>query len=465
MHQLAVQRKPIRTISGVTPITVVVQPLSCKWRCTYCPTFKDAPKSYTPLSPAIMRAAPLKYDPSAQVQARLEQLEQMNHPTNKVELILIGGTFLDPGSCTLEYQYSFIKSCYDSLNSRVSSTLEKAQALNETAAHRCVALCIETRPDVCEDEHIDRMLEFGTTRCEIGVQTLDEEIYKTIKRGHGIKQVKDASARLKNSSFKLGYHVMPGLPGSNVDKDIEMYKEFFENPAYRPDHVKIYPTQVMEGTELGEQAKKTRWQTYNDKELLEVLKAIKKATPRYCRIMRMMRAVPSKYILSGTKHSDFRKLAASALIKEGSHCKCIRCREVGFVQNSGKKIDRRLHLKITKYESSNGQEFFLEHVNKDDVLFSLARLRIPPGSHRKEITNKTLLVRELHVYGPEVVIDEREDAASQHKGLGRKLMQKAEETALDNGCKKIVVISGAGVREYYSRLGYNLEGHYMVKGI
>src|SRR3989344_7528775 len=198
----------------------------------------------------------------------------MQHPTNKIELILIGGTFLDPKSCSLDYQYSFIKSCYDAMNGSISLTLAEAQHENETAAHRCVALCIETRPDVCENDHIDRMLEFGTTRCEIGVQTLDEEIYKIIKRGHGIKQVKDASARLKNSSFKLGYHVMPGLPGSNVDKDIEMYKEFFENPAYRPDHVKIYPTQVMEGTELGEQAKKTRWQTYNDKELLSALQAV-----------------------------------------------------------------------------------------------------------------------------------------------------------------------------------------------
>ncbi|MEK6813014.1 MAG: tRNA uridine(34) 5-carboxymethylaminomethyl modification radical SAM/GNAT enzyme Elp3 [Nanoarchaeota archaeon] len=463
MHQVILQRKPIRTISGVTPLTVVVQPLSCRWRCTYCPTFKDAPKSYTPLSPAIMRAAPLKYDPFAQVQARLEQLQQMQHPTNKIELILIGGTFLDPGSCAVEYQHSFIKSCYDSLNGKISSTLAEAQTLNETAEHRCVALCIETRPDVCEKEHIDRMLAFGTTRCELGVQAIDNELYRITKRGHGVQHVQDATARLKNNSFKVGYHWMPGLPGSDLDKDIAMYKELFDNPAYRPDHVKIYPTQVMEGTILGEEAKKTGWQTYNDQELLKVLKALKKATPRYCRIMRIMRAVPSQYILSGTKHSDFRKLAAMALQKEGNSCQCIRCREVGFVQRNGKTVDKKIRLSTTSYEASGGKEIFLEYVNKDDVLFALARFRIPSASHRKEITPKTLLIRELHVYGPEVIVAAHADQAIQHTGLGKQLMQEAEVVADAEGCNNIVVISGVGVRDYYRKLQFALEGPYMTK--
>ncbi|MDO8556066.1 MAG: tRNA uridine(34) 5-carboxymethylaminomethyl modification radical SAM/GNAT enzyme Elp3 [Nanoarchaeota archaeon] len=457
------QRKPVRTRSGVTPLTVVVQPLSCKWRCTYCPTFEGAPKSYTPLSPAIMRAAPLNYDPYKQLTDRLQQLKSMHHPTDKIELIVIGGTFLDPGSCTLDYQYAFMKSCYDALNETVAKDLTEAKTINETTKNRCVALCIETRPDVCEENHIDRMLDFGTTRCELGVQAIDNELYKITRRGHNVQAVQTATERLKNAAFKVGYHIMPGLPGSSVDKDIAMYKELFDNQAYQPDHIKVYPTQVMEGTILAEETKKTGWQTYNDEELLTVLKALKQLTPRYCRIMRIMRAVPSKYVHSGTTHSDFRKLAAASLIKEKKYCQCIRCREVGFAQHLGKKIDGSVQLKITPYEASNGQEWFYEYVNEADVLFALARFRLSNNHYRKELTPKTLLVRELHVYGQQVPLTEREDQASQHKGLGKQLMQEAEKRAIKEGCDQIAVISGIGVREYYRKLGYTLIGDYMMK--
>ena len=456
-----VQRKPVRTISGVTPLTVVVQPLSCKWRCTYCPTFEGAPKSYTPLSPAIMRAAPLNYDPYKQLTDRLQQLKSMQHPTNKIELIIIGGTFLDPGSCTLDYQYAFIKSCYDAMNEKTSTTLVEAQKLNEQADNRCVALCIETRPDVCEENHIDRMLEFGTTRCELGVQAIDDQLYKNTKRGHNVQAVQTATARLKDAAFKVGYHWMPGLPGSNIDKDLAMYKEIFENPAYKPDHLKIYPTQIMEGTILEQESKKTGWQTYDEETLLQLLIAMKKITPRYCRIMRIMRAVPHKYLREGIKHSDIRKILAEKMHNEGSICQCIRCREIGF--NKKKNINQTLTLKTTTYEASKGKEYFLEHVNDKDTIFGLARLRLPTEPYRKEITKKSLLVRELHVYGKELALNEREEKAYQHQGLGKQLLKKTEEIAQQEGCDKIVVISGIGVRDYYRKHGYILEGPYMVK--
>jgi len=315
-----------------------------------------------------MRAAPLNYDPYKQLTDRLQQLKSMQHPTNKIELIIIGGTFLDPGSCTLDYQYAFIKSCYDAMNEKTSTTLVEAQKLNEQADNRCVALCIETRPDVCEENHIDRMLEFGTTRCELGVQAIDDQLYKNTKRGHNVQAVQTATARLKDAAFKVGYHWMPGLPGSNIDKDLAMYKEIFENPAYKPDHLKIYPTQIMEGTILEQESKKTGWQTYDEETLLQLLIAMKKITPRYCRIMRIMRAVPHKYLREGIKHSDIRKILAEKMHNEGSICQCIRCREIGF--NKKKNINQTLTLKTTTYEASKGKEYFLEHVNDKDTIYS-----------------------------------------------------------------------------------------------
>lgn len=461
--QLLEKRKPTRTISGVTPLTVVVKPLSCNWRCSYCPMFEGAPKSYTPLSPAIMRAAPLKFDPYKQVLSRLKAFDYMNHPTDKIELILIGGTFLDSGSCDIDYQYNFIKSCYDGLNGRKSQSLEEAKKTNETAEKRCVALCIETRPDVCEEDHINRMLEFGATRCELGVQAIDNEIYKKINRGHNVKAVIDATRRLKDSAFKVGYHVMPGLPGSSAEKDVEMYRELFDNPDFKPDQVKLYPTQVIEGTKLAEQAAKREFKTYDYDEMIEVMKEIKKLTPRYCRIMRVMREIPKDFMPERAERLDFRKVVGEELRKEGDKCKCIRCREVGFALREKKKVDHEIKLKKTEYNASSGKEIFLEYVNKDDIIFGLCRLRIPSKSFRKEIGDRTLLVRELHIYGPEVVLSEKEDVAWQHKGLGKKLMEKAEEIAQEFGCNKIAVISGIGVREYYRNLGYELEGAYMVK--
>ncbi|MDO8628699.1 MAG: tRNA uridine(34) 5-carboxymethylaminomethyl modification radical SAM/GNAT enzyme Elp3, partial [Nanoarchaeota archaeon] len=354
--------------------------------------------------------------------------------------------------------------CYDSMNGKKSKNLATAEKINETANNRCVALCIETRPDVCEEEHIDRMLEFGTTRCELGVQALSDELYQTTRRGHTIKIVQEATARLKDNCMKVGYHWMPGLPGSDVDKDLEMYRELFTNQHYKPDHLKIYPTQIMQGTTLLEESKKTGWQTYQEEELIELLIKMKQITPRYCRIMRIMRAVPHTYLQGGIKHSDLRKILADKMHQQGKKCLCIRCRETGFAKKT-KNIKEKLSLKTTTYEANNGTEHFLEYVNENDTLFALARLRQPGKPYRKEITKKTLLMRELHVYGPEVPLNEREDKAYQHHGLGKKLMIKTEEIANKEGCNKIVVISGIGVREYYRKFGYILEGPYMVKEI
>jgi len=449
------QKKPTKTISGVTPIAVVIKPRACKHgTCLYCPSL-GVPQSYTPKSPAIMRAASLNYDPYKQVQARINAFKAMKHPTDKIELIIMGGTFL---SYPTSYQYNFIKACYDALNEKKSKTLEEAQKLNEKAKHRCVALCIETRPDVCSDSDIKRMLEFGCTRVELGVQAIDDKIYRQVKRGHTVRDVIEATRRLKDAGFKVGYHIMPGLPGSNFKKDIEMFKKIFSGQDFRPDQLKIYPCQVIRGAELEKLYEKGKYYPYTNEELVRLLIEFKKIVPRYCRIMRVMREIPPEFLVAGTTRIDLRKVVAEEMKKLGLKCSCIRCREIGFALLKGKKIDKELRLNKIEYRASHGKEFFIEVVNKDDIIFGLIRVRIPDKSHE-------MLVRELHVYGPAVEIGKKSKEVAQHKGIGKWLMQEVEKIALQNKIKKIKVISGVGVREYYRNLGYALEGNYMVKEI
>jgi elongator complex protein 3 len=458
-------KKPTRTISGVTPLAVMLPPRKCKHgTCVYCPSL-NAPQSYTPDSPAVRRASQLKYCPYEQVKSRLESFKYMNHPIDKIELIIMGGTFL---SYPLDFQYSFVKSCYDALNNKKSKNLEDAKKLNETAKHRCVALCIETRPDICSDKEIQRMLEFGATRCELGVQIIDDKTYKKVNRGHSVKDVIEATKRLKDAGFKVGYHIMPGLPGITRAKDLELFKKLFSDKNFKPDQIKIYPTQVLPGSELEKWYKEGKYEPYDTGELIKVLTKMKLQVPRYCRIMRVMREIPPNYLVAGTKRIDLRKVLDDGLKKQNKKCKCIRCREIGFALRDGKHIDNKIFLKKSEYNASEGKEIFLELINKDNIIFGLCRLRIIIGSDQRSCSgsackNKTAFIRELHVYGPQIEIGEK--GKIQHRGLGTALMKEAEKIAKSEGCSKTKVISGVGVREYYSHLGYALEGAYMVKNL
>jgi len=446
-------RKPTKTISGVTPLAVVIRPMACKHgTCLYCPSL-DVPQSYTPKSPAIMRAALLGYDPYKQVIARLKAFKAMKHPTDKIELIIMGGTFL---SYPIKYQYDFVKACYDALNGRRSRNLEEAKRMNETARHRCIALCIETRPDVCTEQDIHRMLKFGCTRVELGVQAIDDKIYKKVFRGHTVKDVIDATKRLKDAGFKVGYHIMPGLPGSNLRHDLVMLKKVFSDERFKPDQLKIYPTQVIKGAVLAKFYEKGKYKPYTDKELVKLLIEFKKIIPPYCRIMRVMREIPPEFLVAGTTRIDLRKVVAEELYRKGLKCKCIRCREIGFALLHGKEIDPNLRLNQIFYRASKGNEFFLEIINSQDIIFGLIRLRVPDKSHE-------LLVREIHIYGPSIELGKKGE--TQHTGLGKWLMLEAEKIARKYKCNKIKVISGVGVREYYRRIGYWLEGPYMTKNI
>lgn len=417
------------------------------------------PMSYTEKSPAIMRAMTLDYDPYRQVQTRLKAFEGMKHPTTKIEMIYLGGTFL---AYPAEYQYEFVKRCYDGLNGFDSETLEKAQQANETAKQRCVALCIETKPDWAFEKEINRLLEFGVTRVELGVQLPDDEIYKATNRGHTVADVIKATQLLKDSGFKAGYHIMPGMPGSNPEKDIKLFEQLFSNPNFRPDQLKIYPCQVMEGTPLAKQYEQGLYKPYDAETIVEVVAKMKSLTPKYCRIMRIMRQFPPTTLKAGTHKTDLRIAIKQRMEELGLKCNCIRCREIGFNRNTGGEIS----IEIDEYKASGGREFFITAENEEGVLFGLLRARIPSKPFRPEITAKTLVVRELHVYGNEVGIGEESTGlTAQHKGLGKKLMAKAEEIALEEDCEKVIVISGVGVREYYRKLGYVREGMYMEKDI
>ncbi|MFA5856579.1 MAG: tRNA uridine(34) 5-carboxymethylaminomethyl modification radical SAM/GNAT enzyme Elp3 [Candidatus Pacearchaeota archaeon] len=452
-------RKPTKTLAGVTPIAVMSKPRKCKHgTCLYCPSL-DVPQSYTPKSPPVLRAERLDYDPYEQILSRLKAFELMNHPTEKIELIIMGGTFLD---YPIKYQYEFIKRCYDALNSgKKSKNLEDSKKINETAKHRCVALCIETRPDTCSDKEIKRILEFGCTRVEIGVQCLDDKIYDFVNRGHSVKDVIDATKRLKEAGFKIGYHMMIGLPLSNPKKDLEMFKELFNNENFKPDQLKIYPCQVIKGSGLSKLYEIGKYKPYDIKIMQDLLVKIMKLIPNYCRVMRVMREIPPDFLIAGTERIDLRKDVEEELRgninKNKNKINEIRYREIGLAIRDGIKIDNNLKMKISEYKSSSGKEYFLEFINKDNILFGLLRLRI--------CNNSEAIIREVHVYGQALSIGEKGKDFGQHKGMGKELIKKAEKIVKDNKINELKIISGVGVREYYKKLGYNIDKNniYMEK--
>jgi Histone acetyltransferase len=484
-----IMKKVSRTISGVTPVAVMAKPFPCPGKCVYCPTSPDAPKSYTVESPAVLRARKCDFEPGKQVELRLNTLADMGHALDKVELIIMGGTFL---AYPQEYQYQFIKDCYDALNGTPSVDLIEAKKLNETAERRCVGLCIETRPDFCGEKEIKRMLEFGATRVEIGVQTLDDEIHRLTKRGHGVAEVISATKLLRDYGFKVYYHWMPGLPGSTPQHDLELSQKLFDDEYFRPDGLKLYPTLVIMGSELEKWYGEGRFQPYSNEEMIDLLMNIKTLIPKYVRIPRLMRDIPSKFIIAGCKDLALRGTIKKRMEELGIRCSCIRCREYGHRLRDGWGIGEP-HLTRMDYETYGGREIFLSYEDENETLFGLLRLRINEFVQKSCVGvlpptlvvspslggDKPLpyargfqtgsdaglaLIRELHVFGPEVPLGQKRTQAPQHRGLGEKLLREAERIVREEfGVDRLSVLSGVGAREYYRSLGYSLEGNYMVR--
>lgn len=462
---MAKARKFTRTISGVTPLAVMTAPISCPGRCLYCPTYPDAPQSYTPESPAVKRARSSDYDALKQVKVRIRMFEEMGHPTDKIELIVMGGTFL---AQPVDYQYRFIKECYDGLNGIEAATLEDAKKINETALHRCTGLCIETRPDWCGETEIKRMLEFGTTRVELGVQTLDDDIYELVRRGHGVKEVIEATRRLRENGFKVYHHWMPGLPGSTPEKDLAMSRQLFTDDRFRPDGLKLYPTMVVQGTELERWYREGRYQPYDNETMVDLIIKIKAMIPKYVRVARVLRDIPSRFITAGLKDS-LRDVVREKMRQDGIECRCIRCREYGHRTSAGWKAGEP-RLTRMDYDSAGGREIFLSFEDENETLFGLLRLRIQaepfPLVGCGEKGNQAI-IRELHVFGPEVPLSEQKTEAAQHKGLGKALLNEAERIAHDEfNAEWIAVLSGTGAKEYYRLMsGYRNSGDYMIKDL
>ncbi len=446
--------KPARTASGVAVVTVMTAPHACPHGvCVYCPGGPrfHTPQSYTGTEPAARRAAEHHFDPGAQTRARLQALRDIGHRTDKVDLIVLGGTFT---SMEEGYKEWFVQGCLDALNGRTSSDLEQAQATNESADARCIGLTVETKPDCFLGPEVEHSLELGTTRVELGLQSTHEDILERSHRGHTDAESRAAMRRAKDAGLKVGVHMMPGLPGSDPDRDLESFRELFEDPAYRPDFLKIYPTLVLEGTALHAMWRSGLYSPLTTEEAVELVARVKALVPPWCRIQRVQREIGAPYILGGPTKGDLRVLARERLESRGLSCRCIRCREVGF--RGVEPRTEALTLLREDYESSGGHEVFLSLEDPErKVLIAYVRLRVDGAG---------ATVRELKAFGLLVPFHEPPGPRWQHRGYGRQLMAEAEALARDEfHAARIRVTAGVGVRGYYRALGYRLERPYMVR--
>ncbi len=457
--------RPVRTLSGVTAMAVMTKPYVCPGLCTFCPLELGMPKSYLSDEPAAARAKTMNFDPKLQIESRLTQLTETGHDTDKIELIVIGGTF---SKYPKKYKRSFFKDMIDTINGFVSKTLEAAQIANESALRRIVGISVETRPDWIDENEVKLFRELGVTKVQVGVQAFDEVILKRIKRGHTLDRVGEATRLLKDAGIKVCYHFMPNLPGSSPKLDLQMAHMMYEDSRFKPDFVKIYPAQVIAGTEMFEEWKRGEFTPYNDDLLKDVLKAIKKITPSFVRIDRLVRDISKKWVAAGTRATNMRQYIQSEMKVEGWACQCIRCREIkarDFTANP-KLIDREIVTLGAIEHLLTFESCHLEQSREISSLFSLLRLRLPSFIIHHSLFNELsgcAIVRELHTYGRTVVHDQKSSPHTQHRGLGKQLMAKAEEIAKKNGYKKIAVISAIGTRDYYRKLGYVKLGYYMVK--
>ncbi|MDD5738890.1 MAG: tRNA uridine(34) 5-carboxymethylaminomethyl modification radical SAM/GNAT enzyme Elp3 [Candidatus Pacebacteria bacterium] len=481
-------KRPVRSLSGIVNVSVLTKPYPCPGKCIFCPTQKNIPKSYLAGEPAVQRAIANKFSPYKQVEMRLKALQATGHPIDKVELRIIGGTW---SYYSRVYRKWFIAECFkacNEFNKRIRNqksgirNLEELQKQNEKVKCRIVGIAVETRPDYINAEEIKFMRELGITKVELGVQAIDDKILKLNQRGHSVESIITATRLLKNAGFKVSYQMMPGLYGSTPKKDLAMFQEIFTNPNFKPDYLKIYPLALVKNTKLYNLYKQKKFKPYTKNQLIKLIVEIKKIIPCWVRVERIIRDIPPTDIVEGGSNIlNMREIVAKEMANMNLACKCVRCREVGANYES----KERIYLFKQEYEASGGKpasalsgygvarEIFLSFENKNKTkLFGLLRLRI---------TDKTAIVRELHVYGQMAQISRPQGSAnlSQHKGLGKKLLAQAEKivyaeqfnkahckrsrSTKQNRFSQIAVISGVGVRPYYRKLGYKLQNTYMVK--
>lgn len=512
-HLLSIfQMKNIRTLSGVTPVTLLTKPFPCPGKCIFCPNDVRMPKSYISDEPGAQRAYTNHFDPYYQTFNRLAAYNAIGHPTDKIEIIILGGTWTVYSE---NYQIWFIKRCFDALNDFgktptpltlipseempidetllqeiKGASLEKSynqviakglstklsnakketatwdelfevQKQNELSKTRCIGLSIETRPDEIDANEIVRIRKLGATKVQIGIQSLNDKVLKINKRGHGVKQTRDALNMLRQAGFKIHAHWMPNLYGSTPKKDMHDFKKLFNDSSIKPDELKVYPCSLIESAELMQYYNTGKWKPYNKEDLQKVLEFVFLNTPRYCRLTRVIRDIPSTDIVVGNKLTNFRQIVENSLKLKHSKMMDIRAREI-----KGELVAQSdLKMKITKYSTKVSKEFFIEYVTPEDKIAGFVRLSLPTRQNFIEELKKAAIIREVHVYGQSIEIDKTDDSAAQHKGLGKTLIAKSIEIAKKHRFKKICVISSIGTREYYKKLGFELEDLYQALAI
>lgn len=470
--------KPVRTASGIAVVAVMCKPHRCPHIaytgniCVYCPggpdsDFEYSTQSYTGYEPTSMRAIRARYDPYEQARGRVEQLKQLGHSIDKVEYVIMGGTFM---SLPTEYREDFITQLHNALSGFNGHDLDEAIRYSQQSLTKCVGITIETRPDYCTQTHLDDMLRYGCTRLEIGVQSVYEDVARDTNRGHTVKAVSEIFCLAKDAGYKVVAHMMPDLPNVGMERDLEQFKEYFENPAFRTDGLKIYPTLVIRGTGLYELWKTGRYKSYNANALVDLVARILALVPPWTRIYRVQRDIPMPLVTSGVDNGNLRELALARMKDFGTTCRDVRTREVGIQEVHHKVSPDQVELIRRDYYANGGWETFLSYEDpKKDILIGLLRLRKCSSkyTYRKEFTSqRTSIVRELHVYGSVVPLHSRDPRKFQHQGFGTLLMEEAERIAREeHGSEKLSVISGVGVRNYYAKLGYELDGPYMSKRI
>ncbi len=463
-ENLLIKRK-IRGVSGVAVITVLTKPWPCPGHCIFCPNEVRMPKSYLAKEPAAQRALNNQYSPFKQMKNRIQILQDCGHLTEKIDLIILGGTW---SFYPKRYREYFVKRLFDAANEKTAKNLFQAQKINEKAKNRIIGLTIETRPDYINIEEIKHLRKLGVTRLEIGVQSVYDDILIKNKRGHTTKEVIEATKLLKDAGFKVNYHMMLNLYGSTLKKDEKMFDILFNNENFQPDYLKIYPTVVLKTAALYKIFKQKKFKPYTDKQLIDLVIKIKQKIPYYVRIQRLFRDIPKEYIVGGSQLTNLRQIVQAKMKQIGLKCKCIRCRQAESISQKDK-----IKLFRQDYQASQGKEIFLSLESEDrEKLFAFLRLRIPSNyfegkKHFLEVLDKAAIIRELHTYGKTAsIFGKKEKTPYQHKGLGKKLLKQAEKIAKKEfGLKKIAVISGIGVRDYYRKFGYKLKNTYMVKNL
>ncbi|KAJ2862219.1 Elongator subunit [Coemansia aciculifera] len=467
--------KPVRTASGIAVVAVMCKPHRCPHIamtgniCVYCPggpdsDFEYSTQSYTGYEPTSMRAIRARYDPHEQARGRVEQLKQLGHSVDKVEYIVMGGTFM---SLSEEYRNWFIMNLHDALSGHRSNDVDEAVRMSEQSATKCIGITIETRPDAALKPHLSHMLRYGCTRLELGVQSVYEDVARDTNRGHTVRAVCESFQLAKDAGYKVVAHMMPDLPNVGMERDIEQFKEYFENPMFRSDGLKLYPTLVIRGTGLYELWRTGRYRNYTPNALVDLVARILALVPPWTRVYRVQRDIPMPLVSSGVEHGNLRELALQRMKDLGTTCRDVRTREVGIVDIHTKVQPDQIEFIRRDYVANGGWETFLSYEDPEsDILIGLLRLRkCSPEAFREELVGqKSSIVRELHVYGSVVPVHSRDPKKFQHQGFGSLLMEEAERIAREeHGSQKLAVISGVGTRHYYRKLGYELDGPYMSK--